>query len=66
MDTFRPSFSFWPPPAFLGDSNEGLTARIGRRDGAVDQKLERQRLEQIRRIIEDHHDSHARTIDPLR
>jgi hypothetical protein len=70
MDTFRPSFSFWPPPEFLGDSSEGLTAWIGRRDRAEDRKedrkLEQQRLELIRQIVEDHHDNHARTIYPVR
>jgi hypothetical protein len=66
MDTFRPSFSFWPPPAFLGGSSEGLTAWIGRRDAAEDQKLEQQRLEHVRQIVEDHHDRHARTIYPVR
>jgi hypothetical protein len=66
MVTFRPSFPFWPRPAFLGDSNKGLSAWIARRDGAVDRTPGQQRLEHIRQIIENHHDSHAQTIYPLR
>jgi hypothetical protein len=37
-----------------------------RRDAAVEQRLEQQRLENVRQIVEDHHDRHARTIYPVR
>ena len=66
MVKFRPSFSFWPPPQFLGESKGGLTAWLTRRDANIDPKVEQLRIDQIREIVEEHHDRHARTIHPLR
>lgn len=62
MAKFLPSFSFWPPPRFLGESQDGLTAWIARRDAAIDRKVEQLRLSRIHEIVEVHHDRHARTI----
>ena len=66
MVKFRPSFSFWPPPRFLGGSQDGLTAWIGQRNDTIDRKVEQLRLAHIQQIVEAHHDRYARTIYPVR
>jgi hypothetical protein len=35
MGKFQPSFSFWPPPQFLGDSKGGLNSWLDRRDANI-------------------------------
>jgi hypothetical protein len=62
MLTFQPAFSFWPRPQFLGSSNDGFTAWIERRATIGDQNVEQSGSHTIKRIVEDHHDRHARTI----
>jgi hypothetical protein len=63
---FQPDFSFWPPPQFLGDSPDGLTAWMVRRDANEDRTLEQLRVDAVKQIIDAHHDRHARTIGPRR
>jgi hypothetical protein len=62
MLTFQPAFAFWPRPRFLGISSQGLTAWIPHRNTVADEKVEQSGPETIKRIVEDHHDRHARTI----
>ena len=66
MLRFQPSFSFWPPPEFLGDSRHGLAAWIIDREALLDPMNDSNRAAAIRRIIDSHHDENGQTIEPPR
>ena len=66
MRMFEPAFAFWPKPQFLGDSPNGLSAWIVRRDTVEDRRLEQLRTDVVKQIIDAHHDRHARIIEPRR
>ena len=66
MRIFQPAFAFWPPPQFLGDSPDGLTAWMAQRDAIEDPAREHLRVDVVKQIIDAHHDRHARTIRPRR
>jgi len=65
---FEPAFAFWPPPRFLGDSPDGLSAWIVERDTIEDRRVEQSqsRSDVIKQIVDAHHDRHAQIIDPRR
>jgi hypothetical protein len=60
---FQPSFSFWPPPQFLGDSPVGLAAWLTHREVGMNERLEGRRARAIRQIIDNHHDKNGRTLE---
>jgi hypothetical protein len=66
MLTFRPSFAYWPRPQFLGDSTLGFAAWIVARNSKVAELRTPATALAIMRLVEEHHDCHARTIVPTR
>jgi hypothetical protein len=64
MVRFQPSFSFWPPPQFLGESRHGFAAWIVDRDASLHDKLDVARDMAIQRIIDNHRD--GQTIEPTK
>ena len=66
MHTFRPSFAYWPPPQFLGDSPLGFAEWIVARDSKAAELQKAASAHAINRLIDEHHDRYARTIVPRR
>jgi hypothetical protein len=64
MVKFQPSFSFWPPPRFLGESRHGFAAWIVDRDRSLHDKHDVARDTTIQRIIDNHRD--GQTIEPTK
>jgi hypothetical protein len=64
MVKFQPSFSFWPPPRFLGESRHGFAAWIVDRDRSLRDKHDVARDTTIQRIIDNHRD--GQTIEPTK
>jgi hypothetical protein len=62
MPRFQPSFSLWPRPQFLGESISGFASWLALRDPVANVEGSQQRARSVKRIIEDHHDHHSRTI----
>ena len=63
MVRFQPSFSFWPPPQFLGESHQGLAAWIVDRNASLHDKHDDARDTAIQRIIDNHHDKNGQTYE---
>jgi hypothetical protein len=61
MRRFPLSVSLWLPPRSPGESS-GPTSWIGRRDRAPSAEDGQERRRAIKRIVEDYHDRHSRTI----
>jgi hypothetical protein len=66
MIRFKPSFSLWPRPQFLGESRQGLAAWIIGRDASLHDKHDVARDKAIQRIIDNHHDENGQTIEPAK
>ena len=56
MVKFQPSFSFWPPPRFLGESRDGFATWIVDRHASLHDKHDVARETAIQRIIDNHRD----------